>query len=548
MAIIGEFASNDIREDRSKGVLRLSTGGLALVAVAAGMLAGCSDKGDSDNTAHTFCGIDTQAEPKTCVTVDPADKPKSYSLEDLDNLEQELNGKGKKPIDSSNLTDAERVKDHAKAIVGGLRASRTQWAENNNVALNGNGNATGKISDENKKTLGDYNREIEEYETMVLYATIADGLNKSYQDIFDVLESGDLDKIQTLMDEISLADIPAGKKEKARAIYDAAFSEKYEGLDQKVLTDTGLSADKIKDLAEQYDVPLGKLGNPSESMALMRDSDDMAMSTNVSETYTAETPEDVRDQMLFAAYANPAVLAMYMGAAYEDETTDPGIDGFENPADADVLLQKYLDPEEGSEAFDADYKLFRDALKAAFDADEKPVIRGATGTKGLSYALIDEHLVAVSVTENSNGNNEKIYEVTLVMGEGHEVTLWVKEGCAQLFVPLPSAKPKPVAAKPSTPVVTPPARPLVPAQPGGQHPKPPEPSVPPTPPQPPKTPPAPKDPANNPVQPQDPAAGNAPAVQEPGTGNNSGGESGSGGEQPKGNEYQPSEPEVNWNS
>lgn len=186
-------------------------------------------------------------------------------------------------------------------------------------------------------------------------------------------------------------------------------------------SETGLSIDKIKEYAQHYDIPADKLGT-AEAQNYMRNQ--MAANGNVGEAYTATDSEEAKNQMIFAAYNNPAALAMYKNAINEAGGVNDGlIDGFKTPANVDSLYQQYLSDGQTKKV---DFDNFKTLLNGA-----KISARQATNRIGYSYFINGQNRMTTSrVPENSNGANEMVYDV--VLSDGTQMI--VKQGCEQLWI------------------------------------------------------------------------------------------------------------------
>ena len=73
-------------------------------------------------------------------------------------------------------------------------------------------------------------------------------------------------------------------------------------------SETGLSVDRMVEIADEFGVPADKLGT-AEAMQYMRDN--LKGKNNLSEALECDTPQEAADLLIFTAYNNPAALAQY---------------------------------------------------------------------------------------------------------------------------------------------------------------------------------------------------------------------------------------------
>lgn len=225
----------------------------------------------------------------------------------------------------------------------------------------------------------------------------------------------------------------------------------------RAATDMGMSVEKVKQLADAHGVAANVLGTPAAQAAMQ---DGVLLKGNVDEPYNIETPQDAIDEMTFASYNNPAVLAMYMGAASEDSVTDDGVDGLQTP---DKTVDLYRSYKQDPAVAKADFGKLRDTLRNA-----KAQLRQATGTMGYSMYIDGTNNLNVSyVAENNNNAGEIIVDV-YANYNGVDSHWIIKAGCGQVYVPLapvvyipvqtPPAEQPPVQQPPveNPPVETPP--------------------------------------------------------------------------------------------
>ena len=211
-------------------------------------------------------------------------------------------------------------------------------------------------------------------------------------------------------------------------------------------SETGLSIDRMVEIADEFGVPADKLGTV-EAMQYMRDN--LKGKNNISEALECDTPQEAADLLIFTAYNNPAALAQYAVAMDEDGgIPDSGIDGLEMPVKVDQRYQQYL-ADRG--VYENDLAEFIKAMKGANISQ-----RAATSRGMYSYYLSANNEIICSYgPENTGGQTDTIYQVEFVNDKGEVyATMLVKNGCAQIeagkYIPAtPTVTHNP--NKPSTP-------------------------------------------------------------------------------------------------
>lgn len=187
---------------------------------------------------------------------------------------------------------------------------------------------------------------------------------------------------------------------------------------------TGLSVDKVKELANFYGIPADKVGNPAEAQQYMRDQ--LQANSNVSEKFNSDaTAEDVKDNLLFTAKNNYGTLAMYAGAMEDNAQAgnDAGLDGFKTPQ---IVVDKYKTYLSNPDQANQDFAKFKEALD-----NGTITLNGFYSNRVLSYGLIDNNLVVGDSAVNSG------HLVTLADGTKFGVSDW----CSQILVGLPEPEP-----------------------------------------------------------------------------------------------------------
>lgn len=188
--------------------------------------------------------------------------------------------------------------------------------------------------------------------------------------------------------------------------------------------ETGLSVDRMVEIADEFGVPADKLGT-AEAMQYMRDN--LKGKNNISEALECDTPQEAADLLIFTAYNNPAALAQYAVAMDEDGgTPDSGIDGLEMPVKVDQRYQQYL-ADRG--VYENDLAEFIKAMRGANISQ-----RAATSRGVYSYYLSTNNEIICSYgPENTGGQTDTIYQVEFVNDKGEVyATMLVKNGCAQI--------------------------------------------------------------------------------------------------------------------
>lgn len=189
-------------------------------------------------------------------------------------------------------------------------------------------------------------------------------------------------------------------------------------------SETGLSVDRMVEIADEFGVPADKLGT-AEAMQYMRDN--LKGKNNISEALECDTPQEAADLLIFTAYNNPAALAQYAVAMDEDGgTPDSGIDGLEMPVKVDQRYQQYL-ADRG--VYENDLAEFIKAMRGANISQ-----RAATSRGVYSYYLSANNEIICSYgPENTGGQTDTIYQVEFVNDKGEVyATMLVKNGCAQI--------------------------------------------------------------------------------------------------------------------
>lgn len=189
-------------------------------------------------------------------------------------------------------------------------------------------------------------------------------------------------------------------------------------------SETGLSVDRMVEIADEFGVPADKLGT-AEAMQYMRDN--LKGKNNISEALECDTPQEAADLLIFTAYNNPAALAQYAVAMDEDGgTPDSGIDGLEMPVKVDQRYQQYL-ADRG--VYENDLAEFIKAMRGANISQ-----RAATSRGVYSYYLSTNNEIICSYgPENTGGQTDTIYQVEFVNDKGEVyATMLVKNGCAQI--------------------------------------------------------------------------------------------------------------------
>lgn len=188
--------------------------------------------------------------------------------------------------------------------------------------------------------------------------------------------------------------------------------------------ETGLSVDRMVEIADEFGVPADKLGT-AEAMQYMRDN--LKGKNNISEALECDTPQEAADLLIFTAYNNPAALAQYAVAMDEDGgTPDSGVDGLEMPVKVDQRYQQYL-ADRG--VYENDLAEFIKAMRGANISQ-----RAATSRGVYSYYLSTNNEIICSYgPENTGGQTDTIYQVEFVNDKGEVyATMLVKNGCAQI--------------------------------------------------------------------------------------------------------------------
>ena len=189
-------------------------------------------------------------------------------------------------------------------------------------------------------------------------------------------------------------------------------------------SETGLSIDRMVEIADEFGVPADKLGT-AEAMQYMRDN--LKGKNNISEALECDTPQEAADLLIFTAYNNPAALAQYAVAMDEDGgIPDSGIDGLEMPVKVDQRYQQYL-ADRG--VYENDLAEFIKAMRGANISQ-----RAATSRGVYSYYLSANNEIICSYgPENTGGQTDTIYQVEFVNDKGEVyATMLVKNGCAQI--------------------------------------------------------------------------------------------------------------------
>lgn len=285
--------------------------------------------------------------------------------------------------------------------------------------------------DENKlnEAMESYNREKSD-----VARAIENNPNASSESLDAAQSLLDSDEAKNYQDNLqNLIDTYNARKEAAEKL--GVDTDTYAEL-ERASNDTGLSVERVKELADYYGVPADKLGT-DEAQQYMRDN--LLASTNVSEKFNCETPEQAVDVLLFSAYNNKGALAQYVAALNEDGgTPDAGIDGLEVPADVQALYATYCNDDA---ARMNDFARLREAAQSV-----EVTSRSATSQTMYSYYLSGDNIMVCSRgPENSGGQTQTIWQYAFKDAGGNVLTtILVKDGCGQ------TEAGKPI---PTTPVV-----------------------------------------------------------------------------------------------
>lgn len=285
--------------------------------------------------------------------------------------------------------------------------------------------------DENKlnEAMESYNREKSD-----VARAIENNPNASSESLDAAQSLLDSDEAKNYQDNLqNLIDTYNARKEAAEKL--GVDTDTYAEL-ERASNDTGLSVERVKELADYYGVPADKLGT-DEAQQYMRDN--LLASTNVSEKFNCETPEQAVDVLLFSAYNNKGALAQYVAALNEDGgVPDAGIDGLEVPADVQALYATYCNDDA---ARMNDFARLREAAQNVEVAS-----RSATSQTMYSYYLSGDNIMVCSRgPENSGGQTQTIWQYAFKDASGNVLTtILVKNGCGQIEAG------KPI---PTTPVV-----------------------------------------------------------------------------------------------
>ena len=285
--------------------------------------------------------------------------------------------------------------------------------------------------DENKlnEAMESYNREKSD-----VARAIENNPNASSESLDAAQSLLDSDEAKNYQDNLqNLIDTYNARKEAAEKL--GVDTDAYAEL-ERASNDTGLSVERVKELADYYGVPADKLGT-DEAQQYMRDS--LLASTNVSEKFNCETPEQAVDVLLFSAYNNKGALAQYVAALNEDGgAPDAGIDGLEVPADVQALYAAYCNDDA---ARMNDFARLREAAQNVEVAS-----RSATSQTMYSYYLSGDNVMVCSRgPEDSGGQTQTIWQYAFKDAGGNVLTtILVKNGCGQIEAG------KPI---PTTPVV-----------------------------------------------------------------------------------------------
>ena len=285
--------------------------------------------------------------------------------------------------------------------------------------------------DENKlnEAMESYNREKSD-----VARAIENNPNASSESLDAAQSLLDSDEAKNYQDNLqNLIDTYNARKEAAEKL--GVDTDTYAEL-ERASNDTGLSVERVKELADYYGVPADKLGT-DEAQQYMRDN--LLASTNVSEKFNCETPEQAVDVLLFSAYNNKGALAQYVAALNEDGgAPDAGIDGLEVPADVQALYAAYCNDDA---ARMNDFARLREAAQNVEVAS-----RSATSQTMYSYYLSGDNIMVCSRgPENSGGQTQTIWQYAFKDASGNVLTtILVKNGCGQIEAG------KPI---PTTPVV-----------------------------------------------------------------------------------------------
>ena len=285
--------------------------------------------------------------------------------------------------------------------------------------------------DENKlnEAMESYNREKSD-----VARAIKNNPNASSESLDAAQSLLDSDEAKNYQDNLqSLIDTYNARKEAAEKL--GVDTDTYAEL-ERASNDTGLSVERVKELADYYGVPADKLGT-DEAQQYMRDN--LLASTNVSEKFNCETPEQAVDVLLFSAYNNKGALAQYVAALNEDGgTPDAGIDGLEVPADVQALYATYCNDDA---ARMNDFARLREAAQ-----NVEVTSRSATSQTMYSYYLSGDNVMVCSRgPEDSGGQTQTIWQYAFKDAGGNVLTtILVKNGCGQIEAG------KPI---PTTPVV-----------------------------------------------------------------------------------------------
>ena len=285
--------------------------------------------------------------------------------------------------------------------------------------------------DENKlnEAMESYNREKSD-----VARAIENNPNASSESLDAAQSLLDSDEAKNYQDNLqNLIDTYNARKEAAEKL--GVDTDTYAEL-ERASNDTGLSVERVKELADYYGVPADKLGT-DEAQQYMRDN--LLASTNVSEKFNCETPEQAVDVLLFSAYNNKGALAQYVAALNEDGgTPDAGIDGLEVPADVQALYATYCNDRAAQVS---DFARLREAAQ-----NVEVTSRSATSQTMYTYYLSGDNVMVCSRgPENSGGQTQTIWQYAFKDAGGNVLaTILVKDGCGQ------TEAGKPI---PTTPVV-----------------------------------------------------------------------------------------------
>ena len=260
--------------------------------------------------------------------------------------------------------------------------------------------------DENKlnEAMESYNREKSD-----VARAIENNPNASSESLDAAQSLLDSDEAKNYQDNLqNLIDTYNARKEAAEKL--GVDTDTYAEL-ERASNDTGLSVERVKELADYYGVPADKLGT-DEAQQYMRDN--LLASTNVSEKFNCETPEQAVDVLLFSAYNNKGRLGTICGGSkrrrWYGQTLVLMV--LEVPADVQALYATYCNDDA---ARMNDFARLREAAQNVEVAS-----RSATSQTMYSYYLSGDNIMVCSRgPENSGGQTQTIWQYAFKDASGN---------------------------------------------------------------------------------------------------------------------------------